>query len=89
MAFSAVASSCETNDKEAEIHYRRGVELNPNDVEVVALFAPTLVYFGRWREGLEMITAAKRLNPFPGQWYHWYRGFAMFSARDHDRPWMP
>lgn len=70
MAFSAVASSCETNDKEAEIHYRRGIELNPNDVEVVALFAPTLVYFGRWREGLEMITAAKRLNPFPGQWYH-------------------
>jgi tetratricopeptide (TPR) repeat protein len=72
-------------DQEAESHFRRAVALNPNDAEVAALLAPTLVYFGRWQEGLEWIDKAKRLNPFPGRWYHWYRGFALYSARDYEQ----
>ena len=72
-------------EEEAEIQLRRALALNPNDADVAALWAVTLVYLGRWEEGLEWITKAKRLNPFPGQWYHWYRGFALFSARNYEQ----
>jgi adenylate cyclase len=72
-------------DEESEIYQQRALALNPNDAEVVALYSPTLVYLGRWQEGLEWIDKARRLNPFPGQWYHWYRGFALFSARDYEK----
>jgi adenylate cyclase len=70
---------------EAEIQFERALALNPNDAEVAALWSPTLVYLGRWEEGLEWIDTAKRLNPYPGQWYYWYRGFALFSAREYEQ----
>ena len=34
---------------------------------------------------MEWIEKAKRLNPYPGQWYYWYRGFALFSAREYEQ----
>ena len=71
--------------EEAEIQFKRAIALNPNDADVAALWSPTLVYMGRWEEGLEWIDKAKRLNPYPGQWYYWYRGFALFSAREYEQ----
>lgn len=72
-------------DDKAEIHFSRALALNPNDADVTAVFANILVYWGRWREALAWIGAAKRLNPFPPNLYHWYHALALYSGRDYER----
>jgi len=72
-------------DVKAEIHFNRALALNPNDADVAAVFANILVYWGRWREALAWIDAAKRLNPFPPNLYHWYQALALYSGREYER----
>lgn len=72
-------------DAKAEIHFSRALALNPNDADVAAVFANILVYWGRWREALKWIGAAKRLNPFPPNLYHWYHALALYSGREYER----
>ncbi len=72
-------------DEEAEVHFRRGVILNPNDAETAAVMAPILVYFGRCQEGLDWIAKAKRLNPFPPPLYHWWHALALYSIHDYEQ----
>ncbi|HKV14580.1 MAG TPA: winged helix-turn-helix domain-containing protein [Reyranella sp.] len=68
-------------DRRAEASFERALALNPNDADVAAAFANILVYWGRWREALELIGTAKRLNPFPPNLYHWYHALALYSGR--------
>ncbi len=70
-------------DEESEIHLQRAVTLNPNDADAAAYLGCILVYFGRWEEGLDWISKAKRLNPFPPANYHWYHGIALYSAHEY------
>jgi TolB-like protein/Tfp pilus assembly protein PilF len=70
-------------DDRAEIHFNRALALNPNDADVAAVFANILVYWGRWREALAWIEAAKRLNPFPPNLYHWYHALALYSGQEY------
>ena len=72
-------------DDEAEIHFNRALALNPNDADVVAVFANILVYWGRWREALTWIDTAKRLNPLPPNLYHWYHALALYSGREYEQ----
>jgi TolB-like protein len=72
-------------DAKAEIHFSRALALNPNDADVAAVFANILVYWGRWREALTWIGAAKRLNPFPPNLYHWYHALALYSGHEYER----
>ncbi|MBR0935291.1 winged helix-turn-helix domain-containing tetratricopeptide repeat protein [Bradyrhizobium jicamae] len=72
-------------DAKAEIHFGRALALNPNDADVAAVFANILVYWGRWREALTWIGAAKRLNPFPPNLYHWYHALALYSGHEYER----
>lgn len=72
-------------DDKAEIHFNRALALNPNDADVAAVFANILVYWGRWREALAWIAAAKRLNPFPPNLYHWYHALALYSGREYEQ----
>jgi adenylate cyclase len=72
-------------DEESEIHLRRALTLNPNDANAAAYFGLLLVYLGRWEEGLDWITKAKRLNPFPPANYHWYQGIALYSAHEFEQ----
>jgi Tfp pilus assembly protein PilF len=71
-------------DHEAETRFRRALALNPNDADVIAVFANILVYWGRWQEALTWIGTAKRLNPFPPNLYHWYHALAFYSARRYE-----
>jgi TolB-like protein len=71
-------------DDKAEIHFDRALALNPNDADVAAVFANILVYWGRWREALTWIGAAKRLNPFPPNLYHWYHSLALYSGHKYE-----
>jgi TolB-like protein/Tfp pilus assembly protein PilF len=70
-------------DTGAETSFKRALALNPNDADVAAAFANILVYWGRWREALELIGTAKRLNPFPPNLYHWYHALALYSGRQY------
>ena len=72
-------------DEESEIHLQRALTLNPNDANAAAYFGCILVYFGRLDEGLDWITKAKRLNPFPPPNYHWYHGLALYLAREFEQ----
>jgi Flp pilus assembly protein TadD len=72
-------------DDEAEIHFSRALALNPNDADVIAVFANILVYWGRWREALTWISMAKRLNPFPPNLYHWYHALALYSGHEYEQ----
>jgi len=72
-------------DDEAEIHFKRAIALNPNDVDVAAVFANILVYWGRWREALTWIDTAERFNPIPPNFYHWYHALALYSGREYEQ----
>lgn len=72
-------------DEVAEIQLRRAVSLNPNDPDAFAFMANALTYFGQWEEALECIVKAKRINPFPPGYYHWYHGLALYSAREYEQ----
>jgi adenylate cyclase len=72
-------------DDESEIHFKRALAFNPNDADVAAVFANILVYWGRWREALTWIDAAKRLNPLPPNLYHWYHALALYSGREYEQ----
>lgn len=72
-------------DDKAEIQFNRALTLNPNDADVAAVFANILVYWGRWREALAWIGAAKRLNPFPPNLYHWYHALALYSGHEYEQ----
>ncbi|MBN9491608.1 MAG: winged helix-turn-helix domain-containing protein [Alphaproteobacteria bacterium] len=70
-------------DSRAETSFNRALALNPNDADVAAVFANIQVYWGRWREALEWIGTAKRLNPFSPNLYHWYHALALYSGRQY------
>jgi tetratricopeptide (TPR) repeat protein len=71
-------------DGEAEAAFQRAVALNPNEADVAAFLANVMVYFGRWQEALDWFAQAKRLNPYPPGWYHWYQALALYSGRDYE-----
>jgi adenylate cyclase len=72
-------------DDEAEIQFNRALGLNPNDADVVAVFANILVYWGRWQESLTLMDTAKKLNPLPPNLYHWYHALALYSGREYEQ----
>jgi TolB-like protein/Tfp pilus assembly protein PilF len=72
-------------DDRAEFHFGRALALNPNDADVAAVLANILVYWGRWREALAWIGAAKRLNPFPPNLYNWYHALALYSGQEYEQ----
>jgi TolB-like protein/Flp pilus assembly protein TadD len=67
-------------DKRSNTHFERALALNPNDADIAAAFANILVYWGQWRDAIEWIGRAKRLNPFSPNLYHWYHGLALYSG---------
>jgi TolB-like protein len=52
--------------------YRRALELNPNDADILVEFADALVYDGQPEKSLEWLKKAMRLNPYYPDWYLWY-----------------
>jgi tetratricopeptide (TPR) repeat protein len=52
--------------------YRRAIVLNPNDADVLAEYADSLVYAGDPASSIGIIERAMRLNPYYPDWYLWY-----------------
>jgi TolB-like protein/Tfp pilus assembly protein PilF len=65
----------------AEYHFRKALELNPNDADRIIGVGYLLALRGHAEEALGWIEAAVRLNPFHHTWYNSQRGVALYSLR--------
>ena len=65
--------------------FRKGLDCNPNDAEVMTDYALCLSYAGKAEEGIEHARKAMRLNPFHYEWYTSQLGQIYFDARQYDK----
>lgn len=65
--------------------FRKGLDCNPNDAEVMTDYALCLSYAGRAEEGIEHALKAMRLNPYHYEWYTAQLGQIYFDARQYDK----
>jgi len=59
--------------------YARATALNPNDADIMAEYADSLVYAGQPARSVELLEKAMRLNPYYPDWYLWYLADAYYS----------
>ncbi|CCV15042.1 adenylate/guanylate cyclase domain-containing protein [Mesorhizobium sp. STM 4661] len=65
----------------AEYHYRRALELNPNDADRLMGLGYLLALRGKLEEALGWMQEAMRLNPFQPIWYGVRLGIALYSLK--------
>jgi TolB-like protein/class 3 adenylate cyclase/Flp pilus assembly protein TadD len=65
----------------AERHYRRAVELNPNDADRIMALGYLLTLRGKFDEALAYMEEAVRLNPFQPIWYCSRRAVLFYSLK--------
>jgi adenylate cyclase len=74
---------CQRQHDRAIAAYRKAVEINPNDADVLNDFGQCLSYAGSAKDGVEMVRRAMRLNPhFPEYWLMQF-GPILFDARQY------
>ena len=64
--------------------YKKALELNPNDSDVMAEYADALQYEGRFEECEKLLKEAMRLNPFYPDWYPWYLADAYYAMERYE-----
>jgi TolB-like protein len=64
--------------------FRKALDCNPNDAEVMTDYALCLSYAGRAEEGIEHARKAMRLNPYHYEWYTSQLGQIYFDAHQYD-----
>ncbi len=69
---------------EAESHFDRALELNPNDIAARALYASFLTATERADQSLEQLEIARHLDPFGLYWIPWLRAEALFVLHRYD-----
>jgi DNA-binding SARP family transcriptional activator len=60
--------------------YRRALELNPGDANIMATYGLLLAAQGRADEGVALVREAMRLNPYHPDWYWIDLGCALYVA---------
>ena len=70
---------------EALAEAERGVELNPNGAEALAVLGGILNSVGRPQEAIPVLQKAMRLNPMPPAWYHAYLGRSYTFTEQYDK----
>jgi class 3 adenylate cyclase/TolB-like protein len=69
----------------ASEQFRAGLELNPNEPNLLAGAAKSLAFQGAALEAIEFGQQAMRINPYPPAWYLWNMGIAYyFAGRNED-----
>jgi len=58
--------------EESLTEYGRAMALNPNDADILAEYADSLVYAGQPGRSIDLLEKAMRLNPYYPDWYLWY-----------------
>jgi adenylate cyclase len=61
--------------------YRRALELNPGDANIMATYGLLVAAQGRAEEGIALIREAMKLNPYHPEWYWVDLGSALYVAR--------
>ncbi len=61
----------------------KAIALNPNDDSILAFYAVTQAYGGKYDKALEYIERAKTFNMSPPAWYNLPRLFDMFMKGEH------
>ena len=69
---------------EAQRHFARALELNPNDIESRALYSLYWVAIGDAERSLQELETVGRIDPFERIWIPWLRGEALFMARRYE-----
>ena len=64
--------------------YKRAIELNPNDADVLNDFGQCLSYAGRAVEGVQVVRKAMRLNPHHPEYWEMQFGPILFDARQYE-----
>lgn len=65
--------------------FRKALDCNPNDAEVMTDYGLCLSYAGRAEEGIEYARKAMRLNPYHYEWYTSQLGQIYFDARQYEK----
>jgi TolB-like protein/Tfp pilus assembly protein PilF len=68
----------------ASEQFRQGLDLNPNDPNLLAGAAKSLAFQDVALEAIELGQRALRLNPRPPDWYLWNLGIANYFARRYE-----
>ena len=74
---------CGQHDR-AVAEYRRALELNPNDADVLNDFGQCLSYAGRAVDGVQVVRRAMRLNPHHPEYWEMQFGPILFDARQYE-----
>jgi adenylate cyclase len=81
--FTMAAVHMQAGEREKAVaEFERALELNPNSGDVMANFAELLGYEGRFREAIDLLRRAMRLDPHHPEWFHWNLGWAQYSLGD-------
>ena len=67
----------------AERHFRRGLELNPNQAEIHVHYGYCLVIFGRHEEGLAEVQRSLELEPLAPR-FSYFRAKSLFLMRQYE-----
>lgn len=68
----------------AREEYVKAVNLNPNDADLLAEMAETLVFAGESELAQRQLQEAMRRNPFHPDWYRWVLSWAHFNCDRFD-----
>jgi adenylate cyclase len=68
----------------ASEQFRRGLDINPDEPNLLAGAAKSLAFQGAALEAIEFGKRALRLSPRPPDWYLWNLGIANYFARRHE-----
>ena len=72
------------NSEEEERHNQRALALNPNDANALASSAAILASHGRFKEGIDRMREAMRLNPYHPEWYWVTLGNMFYFAHRYE-----
>jgi adenylate cyclase len=64
--------------------YKRALDLNPNDADLLAEMVELLVKIGRAEDAVARVKSAMRINPHYPDWYLWNLGWAQYFAGQYE-----
>ncbi|WP_379561148.1 winged helix-turn-helix domain-containing tetratricopeptide repeat protein [Psychromarinibacter halotolerans] len=77
--------SAQGDNREALIHYQRAAELNPSDSIVLIAMSEPLIFTGQTDRAIEVLLAAKAVDPLHGDWLRWQLGAAYWQKGDCEK----
>ena len=69
---------------EAEFRLQRALMLNPNDTFVMVWMAWLVTYRGRPEDGLDWMSKALRLNPYPPSWFESSQAMVLYGLHRYE-----